>query len=104
MISPFSPQSMGRLITTSRKAIIQTMITPSHLSKQKTTSLIRGLRFCPKCRIFLNRDKSAARNIGLLNVLRHEKSIRPLCFTRKKKSEEFACDKTSEGDVQPRTV
>lgn len=41
---------------------------------------IRGLRFCPKCRSYRDRDVSAARAIGLLCVLRLLGHDRPECF------------------------
>ena len=47
---------------------------------------VRGLRFCPKCRKFLNRDKESAKTIGLLHILRSTLNVRPNCFCKKTKS------------------
>ena len=40
------------------------------LSQKMYYPEVRGLRFCPKCRKFLNRDKESAKSIGLLHMLR----------------------------------
>ena len=54
-------------------------------SKKMYYPEVRGLRFCPKCRKFLNRDKESAKSIGLLHMLRTTRNERPSCFCKKSK-------------------
>ena len=53
---------------------------------------VRGLRFCPKCRSYLDRDVASARAIGVLGVMKMLTNSRPSCFSRpiKTKSKEAA--------------
>jgi hypothetical protein len=43
---------------------------------------VRGLRFCPKCRSYLDRDVASARTIGVLEVMKMLTNSRPSCFCR----------------------
>ena len=58
----------------------------SQHNQEKTKKMfypeVRGLRFCPNCRKFLNRDKESAKAIGMLHMLSVTKGERPICFTR----------------------
>ena len=58
----------------------------SQYNQEKTKKMfypeVRGLRFCPNCRKFLNRDKESAKAIGMLHMLSVTKGERPICFTR----------------------
>ena len=56
-----------------------------NFSKKMYYPEVRGLRFCPKCRKFLNRDKESAKSIGLLHMLRTAQNERPSCFCKKSK-------------------
>ena len=62
------------------------------LSKKMYYPEVRGLRFCPKCRKFLNRDKESAKSIGLLHMLRTTRNERPSCFCKKSKGASKSVD------------
>ena len=60
-------------------------------NKKKTSyPEVRGLRFCTKCRSFLDRDKASAKTIGMLYVLRVTQNVRPSCFCKKKRQSKEA--------------
>jgi hypothetical protein len=47
---------------------------------------VRGLRFCPKCRNYFDRDSSAALTIGRLEVMKMVSNSRPITFCQAPKN------------------